>query len=308
MRLIRVVTGVLALGFAGVAAGVVLTKPQAIPATLLSPRTADLTNGETMFNVGGCASCHKTEGQEDRLKLGGGHGLVSPFGTFRAPNISSDKKAGMGAWSEGEFVNAMLRGTGRNGEHLFPAFPYTSYQRMALDDVRDLYAFMQTLPADPTPSKPHEIGFPFNVRLALGGWKFLYLDGKPFRPDASQPAAWNRGAYLVEGPGHCGECHSSRDATGGIIEGTRQAGGPDPSGKGRVPNITQHPKGLAKWSVKDIEYLLETGFTPENDSVGSNMADVIANTSRLSAADRAAMALYIKSLPAREGRAPAAAK
>jgi mono/diheme cytochrome c family protein len=176
---------------------------------------------------------------------------------------------------------------------------------MALDDVRDLYAYMRTLPADPTPSAPHQLSFPFNIRRAVGGWKLLFLDGKPFKPDPARDAALNRGAYLVEGPGHCAECHSARNLLGGIIEAERYAGGRDPTGKSWVPNITPHEGGLAKWSLKDIEYLLETGFTPESDAVGSTMADVIPNTSRLPPADRAAMAAYLKSLPPRPGSRPA---
>src|SRR5262249_6949649 len=155
------------------------------------------------------------------------------------------------------------------------AFPYTSYQRMRLEDVRDLYAFLKTLPAELTPSMPHELSFPFSVRSGLALWKLLYLDGKTFAPDPSKSEMFNRGAYLVEGPGHCAECHSPRDVAGGIIQGRRFAGGPDPEGKGWVPNITPHADGLATWSEKDIAYLFATGFTPDSDSVGSTMADVV---------------------------------
>jgi mono/diheme cytochrome c family protein len=207
----------------------------------------------------------------------------------------------MGAWTEAQFVTAMLKGVGRNGEHLFPAFPYTSYQRMRLEDVRDLFAYMKTLPPDPTPSKPHEIAFPFNVRRGLGAWKLLFLDGKAFTPDPLKDAAFNRGAYLVEGPGHCVECHSGRNLIGGIKAGERFAGGPDPEGKSYIPNITPHADGLASWSQKDLEYMLETGFSTSGFTVGSGMDKVIENTSRLSAADRRAMALYLKALPARAG-------
>jgi len=270
----------------------------------LPPRQADLANGETMFNIGGCASCHATPQQDDRHKLGGGLALKTAFGTFRVPNISSDKRHGIGAWSEADFINAMVRGVGRQGEHLYPAFPYTSYQRMRLDDLRDLFAYLGTLPAESTPSAPHELAFPFNVRRGLGLWKRLYLDGRPFTPDPARSAKLNRGAYLVEGPGHCGECHSPRDALGGIIEARRFSGGADPEGKGWVPNITPHEDGLASWSEKDIVYLLETGLTPENDAVGSTMADVALNTARLSAADREAIAAYLKALPPRPGKAP----
>jgi mono/diheme cytochrome c family protein len=286
------------------AAFYLLTIPSVLSESALAPRVANLANGETMFYAGGCASCHATPGEEDKTRLGGGLALNTAFGTFRAPNISPDPQHGIGSWSEIEFVNAMLRGVGRNGEHLYPSFPYTSYQRMTVDDVRDLFAFIKTLPAVDRPSEPHDLKFPFNVRRAIGLWKLFYMDGKTFQPDPTREAALNRGAYLVEGPGHCAECHSPRDSLGGIIPERRFAGGPDPEGKGWVPNITPHEDGLASWSANDIAYLLESGFTPDYDSVGSSMADVVANTSRLSAEDRAAIAAYLKSLPPRPGARP----
>jgi mono/diheme cytochrome c family protein len=166
-------------------------------------------------------------------------------------------------------------------------------------DVRDLFAYLKTMPAVDQKSREHDVPFPFNVRRLLGGWKLLFLDGQPFKPDPAQSAEWNRGAYLVNGPGHCAECHSPRNLMGGIISGQRFAGGPNPEGEGWVPNMTQ--ARLKDWSVSDIEYLLETGDLPDGDSVGGVMVAVIRNTSQLPAADRKAMAVYIKSLPAVEG-------
>ena len=304
MRLGALVVILVVLAAGAGAAFYALTVPAVDVRGELPARQADLANGQSMFYAGGCFSCHGTPKQEDRTQLGGGLALPTPFGTFKVPNISSDAKFGIGAWSESEFVNAIRSGVGRNGEHLYPAFPYTSYQRMRLDDVRDLYAYLKTLPAVATPSEPHRLSFPFNVRRGLGLWKLLYVDGKTFVRDSSKDDAFNRGAYLVEGPGHCAECHSPRDAFGGIIAQRRFAGGPDPEGKGWVPNITPHAHGIANWSPKDIAYLLETGFTPDADSVGSTMADVVLNTTKLSAEDRAAMATYVKSLPPRPGKAP----
>lgn len=281
-----------------------LTRPTVLMADAFTAHTPDLKNGETMFNAGGCASCHATPNQDDKTRLGGGLALKTGFGVFRVPNISPDPIHGIGGWTEQEFANAMLRGVGRSGEHLYPSFPYTSYQRMTLSDVRDLYALLRTLPADSTPSAAHELPFPFNIRRGLGLWKLAYLDGRTFTPDSSGDAVLNRGAYLVEGPGHCAECHSQRDMFGGIVGDSRFAGGPDPEGKGWVPNITPHPDGLSSWSQKDIAYLLESGFTPEYDSVGSTMASVVANTAKLSPEDRDAMAAYLKSLPPRAGKRP----
>lgn len=268
----------------------------------LASGAPDPANGKAMFYAGGCASCHATENQPDKTLLGGGHALKSPFGTFYAPNISSHPRDGIGAWTPEQFLAAMREGVSPNGEHYFPAFPYTSYQRMLPKDVGDLFAYLKTLPPVEGRVRDHDVGFPFNIRRSLGGWKLLFADGQVFKPDMTKTAEWNRGAYLVNGPGHCVECHSPRNPIGGIVEDKRFAGGPDPSGKGYVPNITPHATGLGSWSKKDIAYLLESGFTPENDSVGGSMTPVIANTSTLSAADRSAIAEYLATLPAIEGR------
>lgn len=281
-----------------------MTSPIMLAGGVLEPRTANLSNGETLFNVGGCASCHATPGQPDRLKLGGGRALKTAFGTFKAPNISSNKKVGIGDWDELAFLNAMVRGVGRLGEHLYPAFPYTSYQRMSINDVRDLFAFMRTLPGDAKPSEPHALRFPFNVRRAIGLWKFLFLDGKTFQSDPTRSSELNRGAYLVEGPGHCAECHSPRNLLGAIQSSQRFAGGMNPAGTGFVPNITQHTDGIATWSRGDIEFFLNEGFTPEGAYADPDMAAVVDNIARLTSVDRESMAAYIKSLPARPGRPP----
>src|SRR6185436_8423210 len=292
---------VLALIAAVVSFGVfwVVTIPATVPASALAPHTPSLENGKTMFLIGGCSSCHATPKQDDKTRLGGGLGLKSPFGTFYAPNISPDPNEGIGKWSEADFVTAMLKGTSPDGRHYSPAFPFTSYQRMRVEDVRDLFAHMKTLPAVQGKVRDHDVPFPFNVRRSLGGWKFLFLDGEPFRPDSAKPAEWNRGAYLANGPGHCAECHSPRNALGGIIAAQRFAGGPNPEGEGWVSNITQ--KGLGEYSDKDIAYVLETGNTPDGDSVGGAMTAVVRNTAQLPAADRNAIAAYIKSLPPVEG-------
>jgi mono/diheme cytochrome c family protein len=286
-------------GIAGLAVFWFLTIPSTVAATALPAHTPNLDNGKTMFFAGGCTSCHAIPGQDDKTRLGGGLGLKSPFGTFYAPNISPHPSSGIGAWNEAQFVTAMVKGTSPAGTHYFPAFPYGSYQRMNYADVRDLFAYLKTMPAVDQKSREHDVPFPFNVRRLLGGWKLLFLDGQPFKPDPAQSAEWNRGAYLVNGPGHCAECHSPRNLMGGIISGQRFAGGPNPEGEGWVPNMTQ--ARLKDWSVSDIEYLLETGDLPDGDSVGGVMVAVIRNTSQLPAADRKAMAIYIKSLPAVEG-------
>jgi mono/diheme cytochrome c family protein len=291
---------VLALIAAVVGFGVfwVVTIPATVPASALAAHTPNLDNGKTMFLIGGCASCHATPGQDDKTKLGGGVGLKSPFGTFYTPNISPDPNLGIGKWTEANFVTAMVKGTSPDGRHYFPAFPYTSYQRIGTGDLRDLFAYLKTLPAVQDKSKPHDVPFPFNIRRTLGGWKFLFLDGKPFEGNPARDVVWNRGAYLVNGPGHCAECHSPRNVLGGIIASQRFAGGPSPDGDGFVPNITQ--KGLSL-SEEQVIKLLKTGETPDGDTVGGEMGKVVANTGKLSAEDRAAIAAYIKSLPPVEG-------
>jgi len=284
-----------------------VTAPKTLGADALAANyTPNLKNGEELYHAGGCAGCHMTTGQKDKNKLGGGLAFHTAFGTFHAPNISADKEHGIGNWTELQFVNAVMRGVGAEGEHLYPALPYTSYQKMKVSDVRDMHAFMQTLAADATPNKPHELGFPFNVRRLLGGWKFLNMDNKPWTDDPAHDAKWNRGGYLVEGPGHCAECHSPRDAIGGIIQASRFAGGKNPDGPGYIPNITPHADGI-KYTAEDMASFLETGQTPEFDSAGGSMAEVIENMAQLSAEDREAMAAYLVALPPGPGKAPAEA-
>ena len=281
----------------------IASRPQTLPVSELGPHTPDIANGRTMFLAGNCGSCHATPNQEDQTRLGGGLALKSDFGTFYPPNISPDEKDGIGAWSEADFATAMMRGTSPDGWHLYPVFPYTSFQRMRLDDVRDLFAYIKTLPPVAGVVEDNDLPVHFKIRRTIGIWKLLYMDGKPFQPDPSKSAQWNRGAYLVNGPAHCVECHSPRNFIGGIIESQRFAGGPDPEGDGGwVPNITQ--KGIGDWSEKDIATMLETGDLPDGDRVGGAMVKVMRNTAQLSAEDRAAIAAYIKSLPPVEGPKP----
>jgi len=292
----------LAAALAGAAAFAVywwLTAPPRVAAVSAAAHAPNLANGLTTFNAAGCSSCHAVPGQPDRSRLGGGLAIPSPFGTFYVPNISPDPVDGIGRWTETQFVNAVTRGVSPAGTHYFPAFPYTSYAHAKLEDISDLFAYLKTLTPVPGKVRDHDVRFPFNIRRNIGIWKLLFMDVRPFMPDAARSERWNRGAYLVNSLGHCAECHSPRNFLGGIIAAQRFAGGPDPEGEGWVPNITQ--KGLGEWSANDIAYLLETGQTPDGDSVGGSMARVIRNTSQLSPEDRAAIAEYLKSLPPVEG-------
>jgi mono/diheme cytochrome c family protein len=284
-----------------------LTIPERVPADLLADiENGDATRGERVFYAGGCTSCHAAPGAkgDDRRKLAGGLGLKTPFGTFHAPNISPDPANGIGQWSGADFANAMLAGVSPRGSHYYPAFPYSSYVRMTAADVADLWAYMKTLPAAAEPNRAHELPFPFNVRRGLGLWKLLFLNDAPIATiDESNPKLV-RGRYLVEGPGHCGECHTPRNWMGGMDLARWLAGGPAPEGNGRIPNITPHDTGIGGWSEADIAYALESGFTPEFDSFGGAMADVQQNTARLPAEDREAIAAYLKAIPAVAGAAP----
>ena len=293
--MLRLLSGLALVAAAGLALGYGLTRPRPLPAADLAGLTGDPVAGERVFWASGCASCHAAPGakEDDRLVLSGGMRLASPFGTFVAPNISPDPDHGIGGWSLQDFASAMKRGVSPEGTHLYPAFPYTTYTRMELQDIADLKAFMDTLPASDRPNEPHEIGFPFNQRILLGPWKLLNLDSAWVMADPPD-AETARGRYLVEAMGHCGECHTARNPIGGIDPGRWMGGAPNLSGKGRIPNIT--PAAL-DWSAGDIAYYLKSGFTPDFDSAGGEMSEVVTNLAHLPDADLAAIAAYVKALP-----------
>lgn len=278
------------------AGGLYVTRPQSVEPERLASLSGSAEVGERIFYAAGCGSCHVGEGSEDSLLLSGGKRFESPFGAFIAPNISTDRTHGIGDWTLPQFASAVLNGTSPDGEHYYPAFPYTTYTRMEDQDVVDLWAFMQTLPASDRANVPHELGFPFNIRLSVGGWKLLYMTkGWALRQPETEQI--ERGRYLVEALGHCAECHTPRNALGAHERDRWMAGAPNPSGQGRIPGIS--PAQL-NWSAADIAYYLDTGFTPDFDSAGGGMVEVIANTSKLPAEDREAMAAYLKALPPRE--------
>jgi mono/diheme cytochrome c family protein len=301
----RLLVTLVALAALGLIGFYVLTDPRVVsPAPQIGALPApDIENGKLLFAAGGCSSCHATPGQDDKLRLGGGLALGSPFGTFHAPNISPHTRDGIGNWGVKDFVDAMATGVSPAGQHYYPAFPYTSYRLIPPKALADLFAYIRTLAPIEGKAASHQLPFPFNIRRVVGGWKLLFFDGASFKPDPGKGEEWNRGFYLVNGPGHCAECHSSRNALGAIVQATRFAGGPDPEGKGWVPNITQSEDGLGKWSKQEIAELLKTGFTPSFDSVGGPMAAVVRNIAQLSDVDRLAMAEYLKSLPAVQGPA-----
>ncbi|WP_210191767.1 MULTISPECIES: cytochrome c [Rhodomicrobium] len=261
--------------------------------------------GRYLYTAGGCASCHAAPASAkcddpnsaDDLKPVGGRCLKSDFGTFYVPNITQDKTAGLGNWTEQNFITAMTTGTSPAGANYYPAFPYASYQRMPRGDLADLWAFLKTLEPIPSSVPGHDLSFPYNIRRGLSVWKSLYLDGKTFEPDPAKSAQVNRGAYLVEGPGHCGECHTPRDSLGGMEVSKRLSGAPDPEGKGYTPNITPDKTGIGAWSERDISFALQSGFTPGGDVIGGAMAKVQKNMAKLTKDDRDAIAAYLKSVP-----------
>ena len=295
----KLVLALIVLGLIGFGAFWLLTTPRSIAAGDLPSHAADLANGEIMFWVGGCESCHAAPNAtgDALLKLGGGLVLNTPFGKFHVPNISPDPDNGIGTWTLAEFVTAMKRGIGKGGVHLYPAFPYTSYQRMKTEDIIDLKAFLDTLPKVATASQPHELSFPFNIRRGLGLWQLRYVDGQTFVPNPAASDKVNRGAYLVQGPGHCGECHTPRGFDGGMIAARMLSGGPAPEGKGRIPNITQHADGIGDWTETDLLDFFQTGMMVSGDVVGGPMAPVQANLAHLPVAELEPIAAYLKTVP-----------
>ena len=279
-----------ALGILVLLAGFWLTRPERVDPADFASLQGDAAAGQLVFLAAGCGSCHTAPESEDVLVLAGGQKFPSPFGTFLAPNISNLAQDG---WTLADLASAVRYGTSPNGQHYYPAFPYTTYSRMQDQQIADLWAYLQTLPADSTPNQPHEVGFPFNIRLGLGAWKLLYLrDDFVLTGDLSPELA--RGRELVEVLGHCGECHTPRGRIGGMQKDQWLAGAATPDGKARFPALT--PDKLT-WSAGDIAYYLETGFTPDFDSAGGHMVSVIRNFAQLSAEDRAAVAAYLKALP-----------
>lgn len=300
LTLLRVVAWAALLVVLGAAAFFVATLPRRLPAAEIAALPeGDAARGETLFWAGGCVSCHaagRAQGEE-RFRLGGGQPLTTAFGTFVAPNISPHPEDGIGAWSAGDFANAMLRGVSPDGRHYYPAFPYTSYARMAPVDVADLWAYLRTLPAVAGVAADHTLAFPYSLRRGVGIWKLAFLSDEPVVAVGAADPVLLRGRYLVEGPGHCGECHTPRNFAGAAQTARWLAGAPNLEGRGRIPNITGGTGGIGGWSAGDVAYYFETGFTPDFDTVGGSMAAVQRNLAMLALEDRGAIAAYLKAAP-----------
>ena len=275
----------------GIGAAVYLLRPVTGPARDVT-LVGDATRGAYLIRLGGCVACH-TDSKNGVAMLAGGPALASPFGTFYAPNNTPHPEAGIGNWTLAQFSKAMSDGEGPQG-HLYPAFPYENYTLMSDQEIADLYAALKEIPADATPSKPHELGFPFNMRIALAAWKNLFFKPQRYTPDASQSEQWNRGRYLVQGPGHCIACHSPRNLLGAIEAGKELSGNPAGGTGGRAPSLLAADLAAEGYDAATLAQTLADGFTPGFDVLGGAMGEVITEgTSQWTAEDREAVAAYL---------------
>lgn len=256
----------------------------------------DAKRGAYLAQAAGCAGCH-TETKKDAVAYAGGRELKTPFGTFYGPNVTPHPEAGIGRWSEADFLRALRTGVRPDGAHYFPAFPYPSFTLITDADARDLWAFIRTLAPSSRKNRPHELRAPYGWRFMVGPWKWMFFTPGPYQADSARSAVANRGAYLVEALGHCGECHSPRNFLGGTKRERRLAGAAKgPEGKS-VPNLT--PAKLKKWDDRDLKEFLQSGITPDGDVPAETMAEVIRNsTSQLTLEDLSAVIAYLRALPA----------
>lgn len=269
-----------------------------LPLGVSSERAGMVERGAYMARAAGCVSCH-TDVTGGGKPYAGGRALATPFGTFHAPNITPDEETGIGRWSDADFVRAVMFGEGVEGDHLYPVFPYTSYSRMTLEDVLSIKAYLFSLEPVRNVAPADDIAFPFSWRPLLRAWKALYLPpSRPAEISLGRNAVWLRGRYLVEGPGHCGECHSPRGMLGAVdpsraLEGNRA--GPEGWSVPALDGV--RAKDFAQWSVAEIATYLEKGEKPDFDAAQGPMKEVIMeNTRFLTEEDRRAMAIYLKSL------------
>jgi mono/diheme cytochrome c family protein len=254
----------------------------------------DPKRGEYLAKAGGCVGCH-TETRKDAQPYAGGRALKTPFGTFYGPNITPDPKAGIGAWSEADFLRAMREGKRPDGANYFPAFPYASFTRISDADLRDLWAYLRSLKPSAQPSREHELGFFYRWRFLVTFWKWLFFEPGPLAADPTKSAPVNRGRYLVDALGHCGECHTPRNFLGGP-KTSRYLGGAKLGDDVNAPNIT--PTKLKKYGPAELKDILTSGLYPDGDVMGETMSEVVKNTtSQLTAADLDALIAYLLSVP-----------
>jgi mono/diheme cytochrome c family protein len=277
--------------------------PVATVAPIAAPDPAAVARGQYLVQAANCIGCH-TDKEHGGALLAGGKAVETPFGAYYSRNITPDPVNGIGAWSDADFHRALRRGISPAGAHYFPAFPFPSFTRLTDSDISDIRAYLATQPPQPTQNRPHDVSFPFDVRLTMVPWRALYFTPGPFQPDPNRDATWNRGAYLVTAVAHCGECHTPRNFLG-AIEADRSFGGGTLVGPGvkHAPNITPDPAdGIGKWSPDDIATVLKIGLIPGGDFVGAPMSEVVSGTAKLTDADRTAIAVYLKSVPPVPGK------
>jgi mono/diheme cytochrome c family protein len=256
-----------------------------------------IARGEYLVTVGDCAGCHTAQGG---AAFAGGRSLATPFGNIPVPNITPDRDTGLGSWSFEDFWQALHDGKGRHGELLYPAFSYTSYTKVTDDDALAMFAYLQSLsPVHQTP-RPLTLDFPYSLRNSLAAWRALYFKKGEFKPDPGQSAQWNRGAYLVQGLGHCNECHAARDSLGGTPLNEHLTGGQIPQQNWYAPDLsTRQNGGLQGWSKQDIIDLLKTGQSAKGVAFGPMADVVVTSTQHMTDDDLRAMAIYLGSLPPR---------
>ena len=289
---------IMALGLALLGCATDTAELREAAARLADHSPAAVRRGEYIFNAANCVSCH-TDSKHGGARLAGGRAIETAFGSYYSRNITPDPTDGIGAWSDADFLRALRDGISPSGAHYFPAFPFPSFTLMSDRDILDLKAYLDTQKPVAQPNRPHDVSFPFDVRLGMVFWRMLYFTPGPFAVDAAESPRWNRGAYLVNAVGHCGECHTPRNALGALRQDRRFGGAPlfGPGNK-RAANITPDPTdGIGKWSPEDITTLLATGQKPDGDFVNSTMGDVVEVTAKLTPDDRLAIAAYLKSLP-----------
>lgn len=284
----------------GLAAFWILSAPRPLTAADLPAHTPDIANGEKLYNAAGCRSCHKASASladVDPNLPAGGTALKTPVGTLYPPNLTPDDETGLGKWSDLDFVNAVERGISPGGGHYIPAFPYTSYAAMRTEDVLDIRAYLATLPAVKSPPQADGIPLGFIVRRGLGLWKWIGLSTAKWQPDATQSETWNRGSYLVNGPGHCAECHTPRTLFMSRDDAKAFQGGPHPEGEGKVPSLRGLIERQRYKDAKDIASALQFGEIMGYDKISSGgMGQVQSNISKLPEADIAAIGEYVASL------------
>ncbi len=254
-----------------------------------------LARGRYLLRVSGCIHCHTAEGGDT---LAGGRALVTPFGTFYTPNITAHKTAGIGAWSNDEFLRALHRGMAPDGSDYYPAFPYTSYTRMSARDANSLYAYILTLPTSELANRDHELAWFLSSRLAARIWKWLFFNAGEYQQDHQQSVQWNRGAYIAEALAHCGECHTPRNPLGALRSDLAYAGNAQGPENEQVPNITPDRKtGIGKWDRDDLQLFLKFGELPDGEYAAGSMDPVIVGLQQLTPVDRDALIEYLLALP-----------